>query len=312
MRLFLILTILFSATCHALETDNYIVWDRELRDVSGPINSFINNEIVRILETRPESCESAVKLISKSFASHLVHDNPIEDELFKILSESQLEIYPGTINYVDRSIYRDPYRVYIPYFGLAPNIQVNGYYFGTDKLSHFGTPGYIYLQRYFKAKRKGLSEEASMKHAIDWGVWDENRVHGFWASGVYSYADLEANFKGFLFYKSLCGDRLQKQGNEWKLVKPFDIKEYVNGFWDESFYESYRKPGNWKKVSPALEAYCDARHSKLVRDRFAYYQKTSIESYSMIYLKSLQVTGSKDVPLVGKQSLSQICAETTH
>lgn len=309
MRLLLIVTLFLSATCQALETDNYIVWDRELEDVSGPINDYINHEIERVLDSHPESCSEAVHLISKTFASHLVHNNPIEDHLFKVLSESNGEIYPGTINYVDRSIYRDPYLAYIPYFGLAPNIQINGFYFGTDKLSHFATPGYVYLQRYLKAKTNGATEEAALKHAIDWGIWDENRVHGFWASGVYSYADMEANYQGLLFYKSLCEERIQKVGNDWKLVKSFDIKDYVNGFWDESYYESYRRPANWKKVVPILKEYCAARDSKLVKVRFSYYREHSSESFSMNYLATLQAAGSKDVPHPGQQSFHRLCSQ---
>ncbi len=135
----LLLALILPMTAVALETDNYIVWGQELKDSSSHINHFFSENIELALQNIPlhadKSCVQMTKLIAKDFASHLVHDNPVENWLFKRLTSQ--EMYPENMNYVHGSIYREPYLFYIPWFGLAPNIQVNGFYFGTDKLSHF-------------------------------------------------------------------------------------------------------------------------------------------------------------------------------
>jgi len=265
--LFLLLGFIsFSAS--ALETDNYLAWKKELRDSGPAINSYFNHEITHVLKTSdPDlSCEEVTQKIGEVFESHLVHDNPVENHLLSVLSSE--EIFPTSLYYVEESIYRDPFRVYIPYFGLAPNVQVNGFYFGTDKLSHFASTGRIYYEKFQKS--------SSLKSAISWGVRDEKTLHGYWASGVFSYADLEANYQGFLFYQDLCQGShpyLTKKGSRWSLQRPFKIEKYVSGLWDETYLESYRLPGNWNKVKGFIQReYCPLKDSPLVRKRFHYYQ----------------------------------------
>lgn len=309
MKYLLLLSLIFSATCHALETDNYLVWDKELQDASSTIDSYINLTISQVLKKNPKSCQEAVKEIGKELESKLVHDNPIENFLIKELSADELEIFPQDLKYIEQSIYRDPFRIFIPHFGLAPNIQVNGFYFGTDKLSHFASTGRIYYEQYLKARKQGLSQEAAEKKAIDWGIKDENQLHGFWASGVFSFADLESNYQGFLFYRSLCDeDRMRKPRNRaWMLVRPLSIKDYVNANWDESYLESYRLPENWEKVAPVLRLYCERRSGPIVSARMSYYQQTDAESFSMKYISELQARPSSKVPTLNSQGLSTLC-----
>ncbi len=192
MKLLFLGMILFSLKAIALETDNYLAWGIRLQDASPHINRFlregIQSSLKEIKNHEKHTCEAITQLIAKDFASHLVHDNPVENWLFEVLSRE--EIFPADIHHVQESIYREPYRFYIPWFGLAPNIQVNNYYFGTDKLSHFASTGMIYYRIYHRELRKGRSIPESEKAAIDWGIRDEKSVHGYWASGVFSYADL--------------------------------------------------------------------------------------------------------------------------
>jgi hypothetical protein len=188
------------------------------------------------------------------------------------------EVYPTTIYHVPQSIYRNPYLPHIPKFGLAANVQVNGYYFGTDKLSHFASTGYDYYKIFMKSLKSGLSDKEALRKAVNFGILDEKTLHGYWVSGVFSYADLEANYQGLKFYRSLCESP----------VSSFDITTYVNGFWDESFYLSYRVPKNWKKVSTVLrETVCAKKSSPMVTQRMRYYKETSQQSSSMDYLQTL-------------------------
>ena len=296
----------------ALETDNYLTWDKNLRDSSVQINRFFTESIeyalLNIPDHQSKSCEEMTALIGKDFESHLVHDNPVENWLFRILTDE--EMFPAGLHYIDESIYRDPYRFYIPWFGLAPNIQVNGYYFGTDKLSHFASTGRIYFRIYQKELRNKLTPENALKKAIDWGIKDEKTVHGYWASGVFSYSDLEANYQGFRFYQDFCNGRnsflRQSEDGNWKLINKPEIKKYVNAYWDETFELPYRLPENWKKVSHVIkEKYCSLANSGLVRKRFRYYQSSGSTGFSKEYLAQ-----RRDLPSPSQtQSFTNICSE---
>lgn len=310
----LLLALIFPLTALALETDNYIVWGQELKDSSEHINHYFSENIELALQSIPDhqnkSCEEMTKIIAKDFASFLVHDNPVENWLFRKLTSQ--EMYPTSMNYVHGSIYREPYLFYIPWFGLAPNIQVNNFYFGTDKLSHFASTGMIYFRRFLKEKSLGRSEDGAIQAAIHWGIRDEKTVHGFWASGVFSYADLESNYQGFLFYRNFCEGKKpylkQSTDGSWELKHRPDIKQYVSGFWDETFELSYRLPENWKKVRKEIRRYCPDYMTNDVQGRLKYYQKSQA-SYSRKYLNSLAAEKLTPSPM-DTQSFASVCSDS--
>ncbi len=294
---------------HALETDNYLSWGKTLKDSSIHINEFLSGTIESTLKETSDhdkkSCEQMVSIIAEKFESHLVHDNPVENWLFRVLTDE--EMYPVDLHYVEESIYREPYRFYIPWFGLAPTIQVNGFYFGTDKLSHFASTGMIYYRIFQKEIRKGTPASAAIRKAIDWGIQDEKTLHGFWASGVFSYSDLEANYQGLRFYQRFCASEnsyLKKSAEGfWDLARSPEIAEFINGYWDESYLLSFRKPDNWENVAKILiKEYCPNRLMLSVKERFSYYEKYSALSESQQYL--LQLT-----KLPGPQSFESLCSE---
>ena len=304
---------LISFSCSALETDNYLVWQRSLKDSSSHINQYFFeniNDALNEISNHEMGCDQITREISKRFTSRLVHDNPVENWLFSVLDGE--EIYPLHLNYVEESIYRDPYRFYIPWFGLAPNIQVNGYYFGTDKLSHFASTGMQYYKIYAHELEQKLSPSQALKKAIEWGILDEKSIHGYLSSGILSYADLESNYQGFRFYQDFCQGQhpyLQKSEGKWKLAIAPDIKKYVNGYWDETFETSYRLPGNWKKVREVIKQnYCNLSQSDKVTARMKYYLTTSRPGPSVLYLNKLKQSGKLPDPSI-TQSIQQLCSQ---
>ena len=252
------------------------------------------------------SCSEITNHISKGFRSFMIHDNPVEKWLFEHLSSDQ--IYPQTTDYVSMSIYRDPFRFYLPQIGLAPNIMVQGNYFGTDKLSHFASTGHHYYLIYNSVLPHADEDKAKLA-AILYGATDEQAVHGFWASGVFSYADLEANFQGMMFYRRLCtgNDSYLKQNNgRWEISQPFKIADYVSPSWDESFNPSYYLPKNWEKISPVLKKdYCPQLKSFSVIKRMAGYQRRRRENFSTLALKAMQIQKTTPTP----QSFTQLCLQ---
>ena len=65
---------------------------------------------------------------------------------------------------------------------------------GTDKLGHFFAQGYEYFE-------KAVLEGKGVDAAVAYGKSTEEGKYGLGTTGVYSYADLEANKAGYNFYK---------------------------------------------------------------------------------------------------------------
>jgi hypothetical protein len=84
-----------------------------------------------------------------------------------------------------------------------------------------------------------LSKEAATKRANDWGRMSERTFYGNLVSGVYSNADLAANFAGLKFYQNLTGQI--NIGEQTKLP----LVVLVKGFW--KFNENVELSGNLLK-----------------------------------------------------------------
>ncbi len=310
MKLILIL-LLAVASAHALETDNYLSWGKNLPDSSDDINLLIKTQIEEVLASTGKnlSCKQMTFRIANRFKT-----TPTR-KLFEDWSVEELDskMFPATPFYLYQSIYRNTDRIYLRHSGLSPNIQAKGIYFGVDKLSHFGSTGRRYLKEYLKNLRKGYSAEEAEKSAIRLGLSNEARILGLWASGVFSYGDMEANYQGLRFYRKLCLDEqdtyLKKDDKHWKLVKIPDIKDYVNPYWDESFNLSFRGPGMWAVASKVIKRdYCPLKTSEEVVNRFKYYREMNHKSPSLTYIGQLQLTRYKHAPVPSKnQSIDKLC-----
>jgi hypothetical protein len=96
---------------------------------------------------------------------------------------------------------------------------------GADKLGHFFDLGF----RYWKASKAGATKDQIESQ----GRGTEMSIAGLGASGVYSQADLEANRKGWQFYKDL-------EANPSSLA--FSIKNYISYMWNEQVNPSFYIP----------------------------------------------------------------------
>ncbi|HXH75873.1 MAG TPA: hypothetical protein VNJ08_12960 [Bacteriovoracaceae bacterium] len=309
--------LLFSLNANALETDNYLMWNRELKDSSEKINKFLVSEIQNALNATNkkkifQDCETVTNNIAAKFMSYFIDKNPLENYLKASLKHD--EIYPGNGDYITNSIYRDPYRFYVPAFGLSPNVQVKDIYFGTDKLTHFSSTGRRYFNHYLKQIKDGMSDLDAQRSAVLFGIKNETSILGYWSSGVYSYGDVEANYQGFLFYKKMCFDKTetfltQNEAGKWKLASLPDINEYVSPYWDETFNLSYRLPVNWDKVAPVIkERYCPMINDAAVVERMDYYHHYPHNSFSLELVRELQGTGFEGTPIPETtQSITKLC-----
>ncbi|HEY8561080.1 MAG TPA: hypothetical protein VIL74_11965 [Pyrinomonadaceae bacterium] len=108
-----------------------------------------------------------------------------------------------------KSIYRSSPMLYLT---ISETVRLYGVEFGTDKIAHLFQQGYSYYRIVRRAEAKNLPVDEAVRRAVDWGRMTEKTFYGYWVSGVYSNADLAANFAGMKFYENLTreiriGDR---------------------------------------------------------------------------------------------------------
>jgi hypothetical protein len=86
----------------------------------------------------------------------------------------------------------------------SPTIQAFGVRMGTDKLGHLFQQGYSYFVRVDDSVASGATPAAAESETVRWGQGLEHGVYGTFMSGVFSNADLAANFAGLRFYQWLA------------------------------------------------------------------------------------------------------------
>lgn len=141
---------------------------------------------------------------------------------------------------------------------LAAVVNLDGHLIGADKLGHFFSQGYAYFE---KAYLQGEGVEAAMAY----GEWSERTYYGALLTGVYSYADLVANFNGMRFWIHLLDEFPDPLGEEaampyvscfqgrWVRNREFDWRAYVDAGWDEAFNcNGFRNPQLVSKVGRAI------------------------------------------------------------
>lgn len=130
--------------------------------------------------------------------------------------------------------------------GINPVINMNGHRVGVDKLSHFMTEGYDYMMLLRK------DPNATLDDILKIGISEEEGSYGWQATGIKSYADMSANYKGYTFWKQLFdGDNpyFECTDGKWKQKRPFRWEEYVDGALDESINcNEYRTPEMNEKI----------------------------------------------------------------
>lgn len=143
---------------------------------------------------------------------------------------------------LQQSIYRDFYWQASPTLvwseRMAAVIRVNDIEIGTDKLGHFFSEGYSYFMLTGNLTR-------DVEHGLLFGEWSESVYFGAQTTGVYSFADLAANFQGLRFWNRILArqaDPLTGQIPEpyiickrerWKVVQAFQWQDYVDVAWHE-------------------------------------------------------------------------------
>ncbi|SHO48985.1 hypothetical protein [Desulfopila aestuarii] len=137
---------------------------------------------------------------------------------------------------------------------LSDVVNINGHLVGLDKLGHMFSEGWHYFAM-------TSDDNQSLLQAMAWGKEQETGKYGYATTGIFSFADLVANFHGWRFWNSVLGKnddplsgffanlvaspyvscniqlvasiRYRKIVRAWESDKPFDLSGYLDGMWDE-------------------------------------------------------------------------------
>ncbi|MCP4564406.1 MAG: hypothetical protein GY837_28140, partial [Bosea sp.] len=195
-------------SAHALETDQYSAWGRPLADAGASISAKFNLEIEQVLgeaHARPGmTCdELAQRLRSRLYflIFQKIEVWMLNSELVpRLPATAAEELAWRRSNLYSRHGPLD-IGTWVP---NSPTITVDGVRFGTDKFAHFVSSGWRYHLWRRRARAQGLDPAAAEEHAIRRGIFYERTILGGMTSGVFSPADLEANYQGMRFYHELC------------------------------------------------------------------------------------------------------------
>jgi hypothetical protein len=141
--------------------------------------------------------------------------------------------------------------------GPCSTFEVAGVRLGSDKFDHFLDVGFHYL--------RALRRKGSVGTAIEHGTGTERNIYGMLTSKTFSYADLRANYDGYLFYLQLLGeDSVVQRGSDGcaEQVRSFDWREWVHPEWDEVInppvYTRLVERGVLRELQERREAVCSA------------------------------------------------------
>ncbi|WNG50080.1 hypothetical protein F0U60_42615 [Archangium minus] len=310
-----------AGTAHATETDQYFAIDKPPRDSLEVLNEKVNRDILGALAlvNRTGSWEKA----SCEDVSHRIYQR------FRIIGLHKIELWAENTPRIDRkplkadydrfqetsSLYRNE-RLWDwgLYFGIKATFNVAGVHMGADKLSHFFQTGWKYNKRYHAYREAGVPEREALERVIRYGVGTEKGSLGLTTTGVFSFADLEANYQGFLFYRSLCQDenpRLVKTPEGWRLQRPFDWREYVSPQLDESVNNSAFTSKRWSEVRAILQRdYCPRLDSDVFQEHYRRYARypRHADDFNVRYVQELIAQG--EVPPQEDHSLWAACGRS--
>jgi hypothetical protein len=185
---------------------------------------------------------------------------------------------------------------------LSAVVNINGHFVGLDKMGHFFAEGWHYFE---------LTDydQNNIDQALEWGKEQEAGKFGYSTTGIFSFADLVANFNGWRFWNKVLlntNDPLKgavanffnrpyvscelqiissiknkKIVKAWESNSQFDLADYLDGAWDEgnncNNYEDQvitdKITTRIQSVNPDFTCPCMAEYCFEAQRKYGYYAK---------------------------------------
>lgn len=288
----LLLPVLFlNSVTLAFETDQYNLPSVPLADIGDEVSRYaednfvaavnkVNAEIATLeacldgAAARPKNCGSADDVRKK--LALLRSNDAVAHEVFKLLGDGSLFItrtgkwfnkhkFAATPDRY-KTTYGESIYIFMPfdYASLSPTINLYGAKLGTDKIEHFFQQGYKYYTIRNDEIASGKPDTEAEKKAVAWGQRTERTYFGLMVSGVYSNADLYANYAGMKFYSHLTtplkiGETtrpaiLTLADGRWKVNKNIDLREtLIKPFLTDHLNEALNPSGYAFNIYPTVK-----------------------------------------------------------
>jgi hypothetical protein len=247
----IIFTTLVLLTQHAFaaEADNFTARQLPLVDASEQVNTLSNNYLKSAINNLSSiGCneDALYKELRKVFANHSKGEF-VKDILYK----NAVPIYSLPIK---ESVY-ESWKIPDGYLlgkksaatsalALSPLIKIGDQAIGVDKFEHMFGMGFDYFNKHYKNGK-------NIKMVLNYGGAMEKTILGgnVFATGVFSYGDLSANFNGMRFWNHMLqkeddilgadqnlGPYVICQDKKWAVNEknPIDFKNYIDASMDES------------------------------------------------------------------------------
>jgi hypothetical protein len=253
-----------TAACSAVayETDQYLNRRHEVQDSIGLMDDYVNrriNKVVNEWQGHRDDRRLVVDIYRQMGSWYWVDkierwamNDPAVEKFPQKHSDS---IYSGSPVWATRVAF---------FFGIGRSIKVNGVILGTDKFGHFFSQGL----KYYKREKRGVGAGSLFKRGASVERW----LFGLLTTGVYSNADLVANYEGMLFYKGLLNNNIVKgkqaligwDGDRPYMQRSFSWRDHINDYWDEALNPSHVVDSLEKHLVPEIEKLCGESPSSFV------------------------------------------------
>lgn len=238
--------ILLSQTLIAGEPDNFSArMDKNASLANSSINDTVNNVLsLAIYETNGRSNAKD----KKATCDRSMLINILKDELDRNWPSITKYIYMNVPFAGPDSYTKVPYQGTVPYgrttFSPSVKVQVDNdiFFIGIDKIDHFFSHGFLYWNL---VDQDPKLPAIKVKNALDLGTAQEEGPWGLQFTGVKSYADMSANYKGMSFWRDLFDGSpalIECVDNQFVLKNKFALENYFDASMDEAINcDSYAK-----------------------------------------------------------------------
>nr|BDT29947.1 TonB-dependent receptor [Bacteriovorax sp. HI3] len=281
----------------AAEADNFTARTLDLADAGEEVNVLANNYLKKAIVdlNKVGGCneEALYKELRKYFANHSKGEL-VKDILYRnAVAINNLPIKQSVYENWEKAdgFLLGRKKAATSPLALSPLIKIGDETVGVDKFEHMFGMGFTYFTKHYQ---KGKD----IKDVLSYGIALEKTILGgnVFATGVFSYGDLSANFNGMRFWNHVLqknddilgsehnlGPYVTCSASKWQVNEknPIDFKNYIDASMDESIncskFAGTKAVGKFKAaikkrgfVDSNNQALCPVEPSKLQEMRQKY------------------------------------------
>ncbi len=262
--IFALMVLRSGSSSHASETDSFTDRCKPLEDTRIYLNGFVNSKLDEAVAQANRDARRRYLRTNYPFRARQSEDYCHSEDLYRHIRYlfarkfiGQMEAHINSLPQgmkrsvpLARSIYRDFPLIKSPTLVGTQNmgslVRMGHCLIGADKFGHFFTEGWTGFNIAYRGRNPDI------KASVEYGELTESLYYGVMTTGVYSHADLVANFNGMRFYNAITGENPDPLGSgnmpeayvrcldrQWKRIRDFDWLDYVDAAWDEAVNLNY-------------------------------------------------------------------------